>query len=260
MEFIKKTILQAVTTGTTTGCTSCYVIIPNTGATYYFKIGLIQEAYDWGFFDAYTINSPFFYIQLSGATTGITEQNINIFKSVLSGGTTLAESGLGTGYSTGIMTGSTIPTIISNATGATSNSRLSELKKYAVGVPFNQQYFGGGSTTNDGVDFNNSISGVSIIYYIGGIKYIDVFTGSTSGTTFSYTPLGENSPDFINVPYYKDFNKENIISYPEINNDVFINRQQLSAFDSNYKLEYINDLSDLLTYAGGKFFNIVNNT
>jgi hypothetical protein len=34
----------------------------------------------------------------------------------------------------------------------------------------------------------------------------------------------------------------------------------LSAFDQNYRLEYIQSLVDLTTYAGGNFFNIVNNT
>lgn len=56
MEILKKTILQAVTTGITacTGTTgSCYVIIPDTGVTYYFKIGLKQVSRDIGFFDTF---------------------------------------------------------------------------------------------------------------------------------------------------------------------------------------------------------------
>jgi len=53
MEIIKKTILQSLTTGTTSGCTgSCRVIIPNLNAFYHIKICLIQEANDFGFFDA----------------------------------------------------------------------------------------------------------------------------------------------------------------------------------------------------------------
>ena len=51
MELLKKTILQAVTTGTTiTGGT---IIIPDLSAVYYVKIGLKQSACDIGFFDAY---------------------------------------------------------------------------------------------------------------------------------------------------------------------------------------------------------------
>lgn len=59
MERIKREILQAVTTGTT-GCTgtteNCYVIIPDTGATYQFVIGLTQDTRDIGFLDAYLFN------------------------------------------------------------------------------------------------------------------------------------------------------------------------------------------------------------
>lgn len=51
MEKIKKTILQAVRTGTTiTGGT---IIIPDLSAVYYMKIGLKQDTRDVGFFDVY---------------------------------------------------------------------------------------------------------------------------------------------------------------------------------------------------------------
>lgn len=57
MEKIKKTILQALTTGTTacTGTTSgqCIIIIPDLNAVYYMKINLIAELMDVGFLDAY---------------------------------------------------------------------------------------------------------------------------------------------------------------------------------------------------------------
>jgi len=101
-----------------------------------------------------------------------------------------------------------------------------------------------------------------IIYYIDGIEYIDVMSGSSSGITYTiYTPQGiGNTLNFINVSYYKNPTKENIISNPKINDDVFILRQELSAFDKNYRLEYIKNLSELLTYAGGNFFNIINNS
>jgi hypothetical protein len=141
-------------------------------------------------------------------------------------------------------------------TGVTNNSRVAELKKYAVNVPFNQQYVGGGNWSTDGVDFTNSISGVTMTYYIGGVKYID--TISTSTTVFNYTP--QSQANFISTPYIKNTNEENIISIPKIYDDVFIIRQELSAFDKNYRLEYIKSLVDLTTYAGGKFFNIINNT
>jgi hypothetical protein len=143
-------------------------------------------------------------------------------------------------------------------TGNTNTSRLSELRKYTTSNIFANQYIGGGSFVNDGVDYSASISGVSVTYYLGGIKYIDDVANGI--TTFVYTPSGTSSPDFINAPYYKDPQKENIISNPKIINDVFIVRQELSAFENNYRLEHIKNLNELLTYAGGKYFNIVSNT
>jgi len=144
-------------------------------------------------------------------------------------------------------------------TGITT-SRLSELRKYTITNVFANQYIGGGNYITDGVDYINSFEYSKIIYYLGGIKHTDILSGSDSGTTFEFTPEGTSSLDFINVPYYKDPKKENIISNPKINDDVFIIRQELSAFDKNYRLEYIKSLVDLETYAGGKFFNIVKNT
>lgn len=66
MEIIKKTILQALTTGTTTGCTgTCRIIIPDLTAVYNFKICLVQETQDLGIFNIYysfivdTVNSVY---------------------------------------------------------------------------------------------------------------------------------------------------------------------------------------------------------
>ena len=56
MEVIKKTILQALTTGVTacTGTTStCYIIIPDLTATYNIKINITSDVQDIGFLDAY---------------------------------------------------------------------------------------------------------------------------------------------------------------------------------------------------------------
>jgi hypothetical protein len=156
------------------------------------------------------------------------------------------------------VTGTTIIPISYIVTGI-SQSRLTELRKYTITPVFQNQYFGNGTSTNDGVDYNVSTTGKTI-YFIGGIRYVDILTGFTTGTTFSFIGQGYGSSDFINLPIYKDMNKENIISNPKIANDVFIVRQELSAFDGNYRLEYIKSLVDLESYAGGGFFNIVNNT
>ena len=151
-------------------------------------------------------------------------------------------------------------------TGETK-SRLSELKKYGVTTVFTEKYRGNGSVNNDGVVFNVSNPEVSIIYYVGGIKYIDNIVDGI--TTYEFTAVGTNSPHFIlvppNAPYietpiYKDPKKENIISKPKIQDGVFIVRQELSAFEKNYKLQHVNNLVELTTYLGGSYFNIVNNT
>jgi len=144
-------------------------------------------------------------------------------------------------------------------TGSTNNSRLSELRKYTTSTNFVDQYVSGGNWTTDGVDYPNSVSGVTVIYYIGEIKFVDNI--STIITTFSCIAQGTGSTEnFIDELYIKNPNKSKIISNPKINNDVFITRDDLSALDKNYRLEYIRNLVDLTTYAGGRYFNIINNT
>ena len=225
------------------------------GYTVQFLICLTQDAEDIGFFDAYTVDTPFDYINITGVTSGLTK-----FEQVLSGEITLAASGLPIVADSGYITGTTIPYTTYLVTGS-SSSRLTELRKYTITNVFQQQYVSGGTYLTDGVDYAHSVSGKSITYYLGGIKYLDTYTGITTGTTFRFTTSGmTNNPNFINKPIYKNMNKENIISNPKIYDDVFIIRQEFSAFDGNYRLEYIQSLVDLETYAGGKFFNIINNT
>jgi hypothetical protein len=254
MEVLKKTVQLIMTTGTTSGCSgNCRIIIPDTGVTYYFKILLTRETIDIGFFDAYMVTGGYKYIKVLNAVDVVKYENF------LAGLTTFAGSGLATGYSTGIISGTTVNYVPYFVTGECT-SRLNELRKYTITNVFANQYVGGGSFTVDGVDYNTSVEFIRVVYFIGGIRYVDMLVGSNSGSTFSFIGKGLLSPNFINVPYYKNMNKENIISNPKVNDDVFITRQELSAFDKNYRLEYIRSLIDLTTYAGGKFFNIVNNT
>ncbi len=244
MEIIKKTILQALTTGTTV--TGDIIITGNTGVTYNIKIKLFGIQKDIGFFDAYTMTGGYQHIVINDK-----------FYSYLTGGTTYDDLDFAT--STGIVSGTINNGNASLVVTGSSTSRLSELRKYTITTVFANQYITGGTYVIDGVDVFNSNPPEIITYFIGGIRYVDVTTGDTSGTTFSFTAQGTNSLDFINLPIYKDPKKDNIISNPKIVDDVFIVRQELSAFDKNYKLEYIKNLNDLLTYAGGKFFNIINN-
>jgi hypothetical protein len=180
------------------------------------------------------------------------------FFSYLTGGTSL--NLLDTAFSTGEVDGTTIVPTSVVVTGECI-SRLSELQKYTVTNVFSQKYVSNGSYDDDGVDMINSNPSSIIIYYIGGIKYYDIIaSGVTMRTTYVFVGQGYSNPDFINVPIYKNPNKENIISNPKIYDDVFIVRQELSAFDKNYRLEYMKSLADLTTYAGGNFFKIECNT
>ena len=143
-------------------------------------------------------------------------------------------------------------------TGTTDNSRLNELRKYTITTNFANQYVGGGSWIQDGVDYLNSPVIEYVVYFIGGIRYVDETLINGTTTSFSYLP--NNTYNFIDEQYIKNPNKEKIISNPKIYDDVFITRDNLSAFNKNYKLEYIRNLVDLTTYAGGKYFKIINNT
>lgn len=140
-----------------------------------------------------------------------------------------------------------------------SSSRLQELRNYTVTTDFADMYISGGSSVNDGVIYYAS-SSANTYYYIGGIRYNDRIVDGITTTVFRYTAEGTSSGDFLDIPYYKHPDKSKIISQPKIFDDVFIIRDEQSAFDKNYKLEYITNLVELTTYAGGRFFNIVNNT
>jgi len=149
-------------------------------------------------------------------------------------------------------------------TGESNSSRLSELRKHAVSGNFFDNYHLSNGSSNDGV--NRSKSDISsnpkkIVYYLGGITYTDlIYNNDEINTKFRFNGQGYDSPDFIDKPLIKDPSKSNLISKPKVNSDVFIIRQELSAFEKNYKLKDIRNLNDLTTYAGGRFFNIVNNT
>lgn len=141
-----------------------------------------------------------------------------------------------------------------------STSRLNELQKFTHSEIFTEKYFGDGSVISDGVDYSISSENQVIVYYLNGIRYVDKIYSSGITTTYGVTGQGYTSPDFINSYVVKLSTKDNIISNSKINNDVFIDRQQISVFDRNYRLEFIRKLVDLETYASGKYFNIVKNS
>jgi hypothetical protein len=214
MEYIKKTILLKMTTGTTqtiSGNTT-YVIVPDLSLTYGLKFNLISENNDIGFLNSYD------EISLPIGNIIITE-----------------------------VTGETI-------------SRLNELRKYKITDDFSLQYIAHTTGLTDGVDYSASYSNTTITYYIDEIKYVDDVSTSAVTTTFRFNTIGSESASFINSPVYKIPENENIVSLSKVNDDVFILRQEISVFDKNYRMEYITNLLELETYAGGNFFNIINNT
>jgi hypothetical protein len=141
-----------------------------------------------------------------------------------------------------------------------SESRLSELKTFARQTTQWSNYKQSSTPLNDGVNARLYIPFVQTVYYIDGITYKDTFVLGEPTTFFSFEKTGINEDDFITAPIYKDPNKENIISNPKVLDDVFIVRQEISAFNDNYKLEFVKTLNQLVNYAGGNYFNIVNNT
>lgn len=143
---------------------------------------------------------------------------------------------------------------------ATASSKLSELKKYTTTGDIFNRHKSSTSPSIDGVDRSKSYVDSYpqyIVYYVGGITYKDTTeSDGTKTTTISYTPQGYDSPDFINYSFVKNPDKYNLVMNPKVDSDVFINRQQLSAFEMNFKLREMTSILELTTYAGGRFFNI----
>jgi len=145
-------------------------------------------------------------------------------------------------------------------------SRLFELKKYTLNNSYSVKYKQSNNSSVDGLDLTQSITGsttgVTLVYYIGGITYYDVIpsdTGITPYSIFKFTGVGYNSPNYDNYAIYKDETLLEIKEQPTIDPDVFIERQSLSVFENNYRLKELNKLFDVLSYAGGSYFNIIDN-
>jgi len=203
-------------------------------------------------------------------TTGMTTNGVNIIPDiniVYSINFLITNEGVDLGfYDENIVDGvigTDLPIIAPYVVSGGSKSRLNELKKYVISNNFFEQYHLSTIITTNGVD-NTKSNVISypyrVIYYIDSIQYTDIInSGGTGITTYSFTGQGYNSVLFDNYSIYKDSTKENIVENPQINSDVFIDRQEVSAFNDNYKLEHINSLAQLTSYVGGKYFNI-NNT
>jgi len=138
-----------------------------------------------------------------------------------------------------------------------STSRLSELKRYKVTNVFAQKYIGGGSFTSNGVDYNSSSENNVVVYYIDGIKYRDIYKKNGIRTTFEFTP---HPMDVTDGNLVKKHNMGPIIGKPKVSDDVFITRQETSAFNDIFLLENIDNLSEITTFAGSNYFNVIQNS
>jgi len=146
----------------------------------------------------------------------------------------------------------------------TSNSRLSELEKYVVSSDINTKYR---LSTNNSVDGVNNVlsSGDTVIYYINGVTYIDKIIDNIPITTTS-TPthnFDKNIDDeYINIQnklVFKYPQFENVVSKPMVDQDINIERPNFNVLEKNYRLGDINNISDLINYVAGSYFNIVDN-
>lgn len=221
MEIIKKKFSVVLATGTTTGCTgNCYVIIPYSGSGVTYNTNILLKA----------------NVTDWGVFDTIDDENATGFTA-------------NTSATTYIVSG-------------TSSSRLSELRKYSKSGDLSKLYFTSIDESNDGLDITISETGLTAntyVYYLGGITYVDYVTTGGTSTIFYFESLGEFSPAFSNLPIIKNEEEQNLYEKPLIDNNVFIIREEVSAFEKNYRLKNIRNLTELQYYAGGAYFNIIEN-
>lgn len=142
----------------------------------------------------------------------------------------------------------------------TCESRLNEVRKYKTTGSLSDRYFTSLTPNNDGINLFETTEGVIFVYYINGVTYTDTIENGVTTTIFQLTSLGyDEELNFTNTVILKDFAKDNVVDVPEVNSEVFITRQSISVFEDQIRMNNISDLSELLFYAGGSYFNIVNN-
>lgn len=144
-----------------------------------------------------------------------------------------------------------------------SGTRLDELRKYAVTGGLSTLYIIKTGTTDNGLVLSATTTGTTAstyTYFIGMIKYIDQIQYDITTTSFEFMATGYSSSNFDNLRIIKLESKQNMVENPQVNADVFIERQQQPVFEKNYRLRGIGSLSDIISYAGGNYFTIYNNT
>lgn len=135
-------------------------------------------------------------------------------------------------------------------TGQT-DSRLEEVETFDRLSPFKVGINGVQSITynNDG-SFNEITYIIDNITYI--TRYFDLFT------VFVYTTYGINGFNSDTFSLIKDDTLMGIDGQPQIDNNIFVERQEITVFDPHIRLKYINNVGELITYGGGLYYKIFN--
>lgn len=157
-----------------------------------------------------------------------------------------------------------------------SDNRNEELKTYKKDTPFIRNF-----DMNTEVYRNflgKTISGVTrvtnisdkLVYvfdadktdpYIGtsaqteGLVYVDTLRDTISGSTIYFRPQGINPTNSSLSGLTKEEYLLGIISSPEVQNDVFIDRGNVSVFERHFKLSEVSNIGDLVRY-NNNFFKV----
>ena len=145
--------------------------------------------------------------------------------------------------------------------GITSH-KLDLVKTYSSTNPYQ---VGVNGVTNVTYQDPIALTGItSVSYSIGVINYTTRF--SNLGINFSKTTFFTNSSGYDFEPYITFPNKQNtfdikeeakmgLVSPPKINNELFIERQDLAVFERYSRFSEIKNLNDLIYYRNG-YYNI----
>ena len=145
--------------------------------------------------------------------------------------------------------------------GITSH-KLDLVKTYSSTNPYQ---VGVNGVTNVTYQDPIALTGITFVSYsIGDINYTTRF--SNLGINFSKTTFFTNSSGYDFEPYITFPNKQNtfdikeeakmgLVSPPKINNELFIERQDLAVFERYSRFSEIKNLNDLIYYRNG-YYNI----
>ncbi len=159
-------------------------------------------------------------------------------------------------------TGMTINPELYEVTGNTI-SRLYEIRKHSQKSNFIDNYYHSTNINENGIVLNESNYNnypMKIVYFLDGIKYTDYVESATGDTISKFTFLKTfpSDIDFTNKPYYKDPSKDMLSGNLNLNNNVFINRPEITALDKFYNISTVDNFFELKSYVAGNYFIIYN--